>query len=783
MLSKQLVAIILLTLMANAYAKAQRYTISGTISEKGSRETLIGVNVIKRGAPIGTSTNNYGFYALTLPASDSVTIDFSYVGYQTESRTFSLNKNITLNIEMVAHLEIEAVEIHGTQPKNSSRSAQTSIVEIPIKQVKALPSLLGEKDVLKAFQLMPGVQSGSEGNSGLFVRGGGSDQNLIILDDATVYNAFHLFGFFSLFNGDAIKSAELIKGGFPARYGGRLSSVMDIVMRDGNKEEFKGEAGIGLISSRAVIEGPIIMDKSSFLISARRSYADILARPFMKKNSDNVGGYFFYDLTAKANWEINPKNKIFISGYFGRDKFYVKEKTSKKKSEYGLFWDNATATVRWNKIFTDNLFSNLSAIFSNYRFKIFDEDRSDGNIYELSYQSGIRDYGLKYDFSWYPTLNQTIRFGIISTLHEFRPSAMVMKDQFAGVNDRSLTIYRDLETSLYCEDEVKIGHLGVANLGVRANSHYLDLETFKWHVEPRVSLTVFINRHMSIKSSYAIMNQYMHLLSNTGVGLPTDLWVPATKKAPAQKNWQAVLGCTYDLNKYSTTITVEGYYKELKNIITYRPGASFLLIDEDNLSGDFDWESNVTGGRGKSYGVEFMAHKKSGKFTGWAGYTLSWIKHQFDEVNNGKAFYPKHDRRHDISLVGTYEINKRLTFSASWVYGTGSAISIPIAEYVAEPHVNSQTQGVVPKTVYDYGDKNMYRMAPYHRLDVGLQFHKKKRNRERTWEVSIYNLYNRHNPYFYTTERDDVDNNTEVLKLKQVSIFPIIPSVSWSVKF
>lgn len=780
-----------LTALTVYYCYPQQYTISGTILEKGSRESLIGVYIYVEEKKTGTTTNNYGFYAITLPASDNLTVVFSYVGFQSVTKTLKLNQNITINLEMESNLELETVEVYGNQPKTSSRSAQTSVVELPMRQVKSIPALLGEKDVLKVMQLMPGVQSGSEGNSGLYVRGGAPDQNLIILDDATVYNAFHLFGFFSLFNGDAIKSTELIKGGFPARYGGRLSSVMDIVMKDGNKEEIHGEAGIGILSSRLVLEGPIMKDKASFLVSARRSYADLLARPFMLAQDPNAyGGYFFYDLTAKANWEIDSRNKVFISSYFGRDKFYMKNTEPNNKSSVGMFWDNATATLRWNRIFTDELFSNLSLIFSNYRFKIFSESQNDGFNFTLNYLSGIRDYGLKYDFSWYPAPMHTVRFGLLSTLHEYRPSAMVIKDSQSNFNQSNILVFRNLESSLYCEDEIRVGSIGTANIGVRLSSHYLNFKTIKAHVEPRASLTFFLNDRMSIKASYAMMNQYMHLLSNTGIGLPTDLWVPATENAPAQKSWQAVLGYTYDIPKYSTTLSVEGYYKGSSGIITYKPGANFLLLNVDIENMDINsvnWEDNITSGTGKSYGVEFLAHKKAGKFSGWVGYTLSWIKHRFDMINNGREYYPKYDRRHDISIVGIYEITPRITLSTTWVYGTGNAVSLPLNNYYAPTHQpggnNYSNSGIGSQFVSYYGEKNTFRMAPYHRLDVGIQFHKQKKHYHRTWEISAYNVYNRHNPFYYMSDKEYKGNGDIQWKLKQVSIFPIIPSISWSIKF
>jgi hypothetical protein len=429
--AKQYLALAILVFLFSSALGQSRFTISGFVYEKGSRESMPGVNIYVPGTTIGTVSNSYGFYSLTLPTGEWE-VAFSFVGYQVRQFEIVLDKNIELNVELDPTIELEAVEIRADMPKQSSRSAQMSVVEIPIKQIKAIPALLGEKDALKVIQLMPGVQKGSEGTSGLYVRGGGPDQNLIILDDATVYNAYHLFGFFSLFNGDAIKSIELTKGGFPARYGGRLSSVLEIVMKDGNKEKISGEAGIGVLSSRLVLEGPIVKNKSSFLVSARRTYYDILARPFIP--SDVGFGLYFYDLTAKANWEINSKNKVYLSGYFGKDKFSGSEEYGNDYYESGLFWDNATTTLRWNSVLSHNLFSNLSLIFSNYRFKIYALEEYNNNSFELSYRSGIRDFGLKYDFSWQPLSMLTVRYGLNSVWHSFNPSAVVLKDDYIGEN-------------------------------------------------------------------------------------------------------------------------------------------------------------------------------------------------------------------------------------------------------------------------------------------------------------------------------------------------------------
>jgi hypothetical protein len=762
-----------------------RFAVSGFVYEKGSRESLPGVNIYIPGTTLGTTTNSYGFYSLTLPVGEYEVI-FSFVGYQPRSFNLKLDKNIPLDVDLDPSIEIEGVEIRGDMPKQSSRSSQMSVMEIPVQQVKSIPALLGEKDALKVIQLMPGVQKGSEGTSGLYVRGGGPDQNLIILDDATVYNAYHLFGFFSLFNGDAIKSLELTKGGFPARHGGRLSSVLEIVMKDGNKEKISGEAGVGVLSSRLVLEGPIVKDKASFLVSGRRTYYDILARPFMPE--DIKFGLFFYDLTAKANWEIDSRNRIFLSGYFGKDKFFGREKYSGNTFEAGMFWDNATSTVRWNSILSHNLFSNLSVIFSNYRLKIYSLENYENQGYELTYRSGIRDFGGKYDFTWIPHHAHTLRFGFSSIWHSFNPSAVVIEDTYLNEFVSEVNTINTQESGVYIEDEIRILGKGIVNAGVRLSHHYHD-RVSNYGLEPRISGSYYLSKTLSAKASYAQMNQYIHLLTSTGIGLPTDLWVPATKDAPAQQCWQTAFGLAKDINSLATTVSLEGYYKESKNVITYREGASFLMLDDPTDATQIKWEDNITSGTGWSYGVELLAHRKSGKLSGWIGYTLSWTQLQFGDINMGKPYWAKYDRRHDISVVGIYELNKGITLSGTWVYGTGNAITLPLATYPVEEHEPGfRTGWVWTETIQDYGEKNSFRMAAYHRLDLGIQFHKKFENHERTWEFSIYNMYNRRNPFIYFVRSEsewDPKTNQYVHqnKLKQLSLFQLIPSVSWSIKF
>lgn len=771
--------------MAKPAVSQDRHTISGYIYEKGSRETMPGVNVYIPGTTLGTASNTYGFYSLRLPAGEYEVV-FSFVGYQSRTFSIKLDKDVPLEVELDPSIEIEGVEIRADMPKQSSRSSQMSVMEIPVRQIKAIPALLGEKDALKVIQLMPGVQKGSEGTSGLYVRGGGPDQNLIILDDATVYNAYHLFGFFSLFNGDAIKSLELTKGGFPARYGGRLSSVLEIVMKDGNKEKISGEAGVGILSSRLVLEGPIAKDKASFIVSGRRTYYDILARPFMP--NDITLGLYFYDLTAKANWEINRKNRIYLSGYFGKDNFSGKEKYEGETIKAGMFWDNATSTIRWNHIFRSNLFSNLSLVFSNYRLKIFAAEEYEDDIFELTYRSGIRDVGAKYDFTWMPLPSHTIRFGANFTWHSFNPSAVVLKDTYTDEFTSEINTVNTYESGIYIEDEMKISDQGIINAGLRLSHHYHDGAS-NLSLEPRISGSLFLTKTLSAKASYAQMNQHIHLLSTTGIGLPTDLWVPATKFAPSQDSWQVAAGFAKDLRNISSTLSLEGYYKKSDNVIAYREGASFLMIDDPSDATEIKWEDNVTSGASTSYGVELLAHKKSGRFSGWVGYTLSWTQLQFDEINNGKPYWAKYDRRHDISVVGIYEISKGVTLSGTWVYGTGNAITLPLATYPVEQHKpNVISSWWLPSQVQDYGEKNGFRMAPYHRLDLGVQVHKKLKRYERTWEFGVYNAYNRQNPFFYFVEEEgsynsQTDEYTYTNKLKQVSLFQIIPSVSWSIKF
>jgi len=764
----------------------QRHVLSGFIKEKESKELVIGASIAIPQVKTGTVSNAYGFYSITLP-SDTFEVIISYVGFAPKAFRINLKNDTELNIELEPSQSLKDVVIQAD--KQSQRLAEVtrmSVIEIPISQIKDIPSLLGEKDVLKVIQLMPGVQKPSEGNSGIYVRGGGPDQNLIILDEATVYNAFHLFGFFSLFNGDALKSVELTKGGFPARYGGRLSSVIDMNMKEGNKQKFKGEAGIGILSSRLVLEGPIIKNKASFLVSVRRTYFDLLTMPFMP--ADNKGGYNFYDLNAKVNWEINNRNKVYLSGYFGRDRFKFSSKFGNSLSEGGLSWGNATSTVRWNHLYNNRTFSNTSFIFSDYQFGIYQKAVFDGTTFQLNYRSGIRDYAIKHDIDYRLNANNSVKVGAHFIHHQFTPSAYVVKDQFSGQDTSVIAQIASFENALYAEDDIKIGTKFRVNPGLRL-SHFAAQTKNYVNLEPRLSTSYNIKSDLALKASYALMNQYIHLLSNTGIGLPTDLWVPSTDRIKPQQSWQVATGVAKDFMEQNFSISVEGYYKEMNNIVSYKEGASFLEVEGGNNNGQNDplsYENNITAGRGWSYGAEVLLQRKTGKITGWVGYTLSWTQWQFDELNFGEKFFARYDRRHDISVVGIYHIKEQkddkngLTLSATWIYGTGNAITLPVAEYNAPIHSPSNVQNPFGgfDNVSKYTSRNAFRMAPYHRMDVGIQVTKKMQWWLRTWEFSLYNAYNRLNPYFYFLA---TENNTTVLK--QITLFPVIPSVSWNIKF
>lgn len=774
----------------------ERITISGFVRERGSKELLPGVNVYIEKSTLNTATNTYGFYSLTIPKSDSASVSYSFVGYEKQNIRINARADQQISIDLVSANQLEEVLVSSRRTSEKvSESVQMSKIEVPISQIKKLPAFFGEKDVIRVLQLMPGVQKGTEGQTGLYVRGGGPDQNLIILDDAVVYNASHLFGFFSVFNGDALKSVELTKGGFPARYGGRLSSVVEMNMKEGSKDKLHGEGGIGLISSRLTLEGPLANKKASFLVSARRTYIDVLAAPLIAQQQ--VGsdtkvkpGYYFYDLNAKLNYDFGAKNKVYISGYFGRDRFKVSEKDNTSENKSGLDWGNATATLRWNHLINQKLFVNTSLIFSHFNFGIYsnEKDLKAGAVtdqFSLDYNSLIRDFSLKTDFDYYPNTKHWMKFGLQATAHKFVPSALAIAGDFSDndLNLQAKPIYT-YEAGIYAEDTWQPFEKLKVNAGIRLSTFQTSTKTYI-RPEPRISAALKLANDFSFKASYAKMNQYVHLLSNTGLGLPTDLWVPTTDRVAPQQSSQVAMGFAKDLATPGLALTLEGYYKKMNNIISYKEGSSFISLDGANAN-ELNWEDNVTAGKAWSYGSEFMVQKKTGKLSGWVGYTLSWTKWRFPELNFGKTFYPRYDRRHDISVVGIYELSKRVTLSATWVYGTGNALTLPVSRFTTYRNwyfLDGQSNGFA-NTTTEYGEKNSFRAEAYHRMDIAIQFHKKKKRHERTWEFGLYNAYNRRNPFFYNIDRKQGSKPNEFVNvLTRYSLFPILPSFSYNFKF
>jgi hypothetical protein len=764
---------------------AQNSTINGTVKDKNTGENLIGSSIYCPETKQGTTTNQYGFYSLTLaPSAKNILV--SYVGYKPVSVRLDSVEAHSISFQLESGQTLNEIEISESREGKIHESTRLGSTTLPISQIKSVPALLGEVDVFKVLQLLPGVQSGTEGSSGLYVRGGGADQNLILLDGVPVYNASHLFGFLSVFNADAINNVELIKGGFPARYGGRLSSVIDINMKEGNNKELKVAGSIGLISSKLAIEGPLKNDKTSFIVSARRTYIDLLARPALKAfgNKNEAVGYYFYDLNAKLNHQINPNNRLYVSAYAGNDKavshatggYNNSIESLLTQTDYGLKWGNVTTAFRWNSILTNRLFMNMTASYSKYRFDIKTrshavyetEDTTEVRTYASNYRSGIRDLSLKADFDYMPSSRHYIRFGAQAIRHLFNPgvvavSSNVSIDTVAGSSKKTA-----LELSAYVEDDLMISQTMKVNLGVHLSGFSVD-QKFYPSFQPRISTRLLISQNLSWKASYGWMTQFIHLLTNSGVGLPTDLWVPATGKIKPPTSTLTSTGFAWTLkDKYE--LSVEGYYKTMTNLIEYQDGANYLDVESD-------WQDKVTTGIGESYGIELFAHRKVGKINGWVGYTLSWANRKFAAINDGKWFAYRYDRRHDIEITTSYNHKPHKDFSISWMFATGSPVTVPKSTY-AQPAEFLRWQINVP--VMYYGGRNNFRLNNYHRLDISYTVRKKKKWGERSWSFGAYNAYSRKNPFFIEY---DYDFTSGKKKFIQYSLFPIIPSVTYGFKF
>ena len=759
---------------ANPAKNADKYSLSGTISSSKTGETLIAATIRWAGTKVATLSNEYGFYSISLPKGTQQ-IEVSAIGFRSMTKTFDLNGPMRLNILLEEDAnELETVSITSTSARRNIENPQMGMERINLTETKNIPMVLGERDVIKTLQLLPGVKSSGEGSGGFFVRGGSADQNMILLDEAPVYGASHLLGFFSTFNSDAIKNVTLYKSGMPAQYGGGLSSVMDVKMNDGNLQKFGVSGGVGMIAARLNVEGPIQKEKSSFLVSARRTYLDA----FLKLSNDstiNSSSLYFYDVNAKANYILGEKDRIFVSGYFGRDVLAADQLA-------GINWGNATATVRWNHLFNSKLFSNTSLIFSNYNYKIkAEEDES-----SLSLFSQIRDWNFKEDLQWYINGNNTLSFGLNSIFHTIKPGE-VRAEGNSGMVSQDLENRYSLENAIYASNTWKVSDGFSLTYGLRLSAFsilgkgtYYDInpagqvtsettyksgEVVKTYVnlEPRIAASFQLSESAAIKASYVRNAQNLHLISNSNSASPIDRWTASTNIIKPELSDQVSLGYYKNLNGDRYELTIETYYKDLKNQIDYRNGADIYT--------NKPIETQLLFGKGRAYGVEWLLKKKTGKLTGWLAYTLSKSERQVDGINNNDWYNTRQDRTHDISIVALYELNKKWSFSANWVFATGNAVTFPNAKYT-----------LLGESYFYYSERNADRMPAYHRLDVGAtHILKKRKNFSSELSFSLYNAYGRANAYRIAfRENENQPNVTEAVK---TSLFRFVPSISYDFKF
>ena len=782
---------------------SRKFTISGYVTDGTSSETLIGANILESRQQQGTTTNPYGFYSITLPAGETE-LSFSYLGYTTRQYRLELSKDTLINVLMQDNNQLEEVVIVSDKAEAGITATQMGAQEIPIAQIKNTPSIVGEADVMKTIQLMPGVQAGVEGSAGLYVRGGGPDQNLILLDGVPVYNVDHLFGFFSVFTPEAVKKVTLFKSSFPARFGGRLSSVVDVRSNDGDMKKYHGTLSVGLLSSKIQLEGPIIRDKTSFNISARRSYIDLIAKPFMPK--DDKISYYFYDINAKINHKFSDRSRLFLNFYNGKDSYYFKttdSSSSMYKDKMSLNWGNTIATARWNYIFNQKLFSNTTVAYNKYRMDANStvytktnliESISESN-YHSNYHSGICDWSYLIDFDYNPTPAHHIKFGAGYLHHDFRPEVATSKIQEKedGITKQD-TLYNSIsnstiqahEVSAYIEDNFDIGSRLRMNVGLHLSMFRVQRRNY-FSAQPRVSARYQLTRHTALKASYTKMSQYIHLLSSTPISMPTDLWVPVTSKIKPMQAHQYSLG-SYYTGLPGWEFSVEGYYKQMRNVLEYKEGVSFL----GSSSG---WENKVEMGKGRSMGIEFMAQKTTGKTTGWIAYTLAKSDRKFaiGGINNGERFPYKYDRRHNLSLVVNHKFSNRIDIGASWIFSTGGTATI--AEEVTAI-IRPGEDAIQQK---DYIEKrNNYRLPASHRLNIGVNFNKKTKHGVRTWNISLYNAYNAMNPTMiysnnsggyasYIKNQEDGKVYLQYIpakrKITKLTLLPCVPSVTYTYKF
>ncbi|TDG34846.1 TonB-dependent receptor [Pedobacter changchengzhani] len=750
------------------------FSLSGTIRDASTGETLIGATIKIIGpSSVGTQTNAYGYYALKQVAGNYV-VSISYAGYVTVTKSIILNKNIKLDQEIKSANNLSEITISASDRKNENvKSAQMGLERVDMKALNNVPVLLGEKDILKTIQLLPGVKSGGEGNTGFYVRGGAADQNLIILDEAVVYNSSHLLGFFSTFNADAIKDVSLYKGGMPAQYGGRLSSVLDVKMDDGNNKEFKFQGGIGLIASRLKAEGPIVKDRGSFMVSFRRTYIDLFLRA-SPDSSINGSTLNFYDINAKLNYKIDDKNTIYLSGYFGKDNIGIKDLFENN-------WGNTTTTIRLNHIFNARLFSNTSLIYNDYSYTV----KLLSDVSNFKATSLVRDFNLKQDFQYFSN-KHILRFGLNATHHRISPIA-ITSSQSSQVNNLMQEKRYGLESAVYVSDEWNVSDKLNFLYGMRFSAFSLlgpgNFKTYDdknnitsssavesgvfyknyFNLEPRFSVSYLFNEQNSIKASYNRNTQNIHILTNATSSSPTDQYVLSSNNIKPEIADQVALGFFKNLKENTYELSAEVYYKWLQNQIDYKNAAQ--LLANSNL------ESELLYGVGRAYGLELFFKKKFGKLNGWVGYTLSKTERKFDKINDGNYFPSRQDRTHDFSFVGIYNLSKRWTFSSSLIYSTGNAVTYPAGKYVIGGQIN-----------YYYTERNAGRMPYTMRLDLSATLEGKNKGKfQSSWNFGVYNALARKNPYSIEFINDE--NNPQKTVAQQTSLFGIIPSITWNFKF
>lgn len=785
-------------LLSSLVLAQENFTLSGYVTDVRSGETMIGAKVYIPSIRKGVITNNYGFYSLTVPAGTYI-VEYRVSGLETKKKEVELTRDIRLDVEVGSDLQNLEEVVVSAKAENNVKSTDIGTIELDIDEIKTLPAFMGEVDIVKTIQLLPGVSSAAEGGQGFYVRGGGPDQNLVLLDEAVVYNASHLFGFFSVFNADAVKSVNLIKGGMPANFGGRMSSVLEVNMNEGNYKRFKAKGGIGAISSRLTLEGPIVKDKGSFIVSARRTYLDVIMKAAIKDDSPFAGtSYYFYDFNLKANYKLGDKDKLFLSGYYGRDEFSFA--SSEDNFSVDMPWGNGIGSLRWNHIFSSKLFLNVTALYSNYLFKFGSEQ----DQFKFEVKSGIEDWGGKADFTYFPNSLHKIKWGAHYTHHIFTPIGVSAEAEDVEFNTGLAQQLKSHESAVYVLDEFDLNENIRFNAGLRYSTfqhvgpftRYIkgDISTpdstitydknelikFYHGLEPRISGRFLLPDRSSIKAGYSYNYQYVHLTSLSAVSLPTDIWYPTTSIAKPQIGWQASAGYFRNFKENTYETSLELYYKGMKNLIEYKEGA----LPGDNINDNND--NLLTFGTGRSYGAELFIKKTRGKFTGWIGYTWSKTERTFEEINNGETFAAKYDRRHDLSVALSYKLSDRWIFTSAFIYATGNTLTLPSAWYV-------QGQDLL----FHYGQRNSTRMAPYHRLDISATWYskkfkevkdpetgeitQKKKKLQHNVAFSIYNVYNRANPYFLYIDNDGdfLEGNFEI-SVKQVTLFPIIPSVTWN---